>query len=141
MSIPTVSIVIDAPGLLPGHPTKEPTMSDFILLLHQRGGLPPQRSREEVTAIIEEYQGWADRMRREGRHKGGEKLTNDAGRVMRLGAGGITVTDGPYAESKELIGGFFVIAAEDYDEALRVAESCPHLKYGAGIEIRQIDIV
>jgi hypothetical protein len=48
-------------------------------------------------------------------------------------------TDGPFAESKELLGGFFLIAAADYGAACRTAESCPHFKYGGSIEIRQID--
>jgi len=83
--------------------------------------------------------GWGDRLRSEGRLKAGEKLTFDAGRAMRAAGGRIMVTDGPYAESKELLGGFFVIAAADYDEACHLAESCPHFKYGGTIEVRQID--
>jgi hypothetical protein len=48
------------------------------------------------------------------------------------------MTDGPYAESKEVVAGFFVISAGDYAEACRIAESCPHLKYGSHIEVRQV---
>ena len=48
-------------------------------------------------------------------------------------------TDGPFAESKELLGGFFLIAAKGSDEACRLAESWPHFKYGGSIEVRQID--
>jgi|SRR5271157_4837356 hypothetical protein len=114
-------------------------MPDFILLLHRPAGPPPAISASEAAAITGEYAGWGERLRREGRIKAGEKLTNDAGRTMRSTAGRIVVTDGPYAESKELLGGFFVIAAADYDEACRLAESCPHFKYGGAIEVRQID--
>ena len=95
-----------------------------------------------MATMMKDYGGWADRLRGEGRLKGGQKLTNDAGRVMRSAAGGrVVVTDGPYAESKELLGGFFVVTAKDYDEACRLAESCPHLRYGQRIEVRQIDVV
>ena len=115
-------------------------MPDFILLLHRLPGPPP--SPEGLAAATKDYRGWADRLRDEGRLKGGQKLTFDAGRVMRNAAGGrVVVTDGPYAESKELLGGFFVVTAEDYDEACRLAESCPHLRYRQRIEIRQIDVV
>jgi hypothetical protein len=115
-------------------------MSDFVLLLHRLPGPPPLP--EAMATMIKDYGGWADRLRGEGRLKGGQKLTNDAGRVMRSGGGGrVVVTDGPYAESKELLGGFFVVTAKDYDEACRLAESCPHLRYGGRIEIRQIDVV
>ena len=116
-------------------------MPDFILLLHRQAGPPPTLAPAELATMTKAYLGWADRMREEGRLKAGEKLTNDAGRVMRSTAGRISVTDGPYAESKELTGGFFIIAARDYDEACRTAESCPHLEFGGQIEIRQIDVV
>ena len=115
-------------------------MPDFVLLLHRLRG--PAPSAEAMATAIKDYSGWADRLRGEGRLKGGQKLTFDAGRVMRNAAGGrVVVTDGPYAESKELLGGFFVVTAKDYDEACRLAESCPHLRYGGQIEIRQIDVV
>jgi hypothetical protein len=57
---------------------------------------------------------------------------------MRAGTDRVAVTDGPYAESKELVGGFFIIRAADYDEACSLALSCPHLSYGGGVEVRQI---
>jgi hypothetical protein len=112
-------------------------MPDFILLLRRPAGPPPALSPEQASAMTKDYTDW----RAEGRLKGGEKLTSDAGRVMATAAGRTVVTDGPYAESKELLGGFFLITAKDYDEACRVTEGCPHLKYGGKIEIRQIDVV
>jgi hypothetical protein len=48
------------------------------------------------------------------------------------------VTDGPYTESKEIVGGFFTVVAADYDEACTIAADCPHLKYGGRIEVRMI---
>ena len=115
-------------------------MPDFVLLLHRLAGPPPPP--EAMATMIKEYGGWGERLRGEGRIKGGQKLTNDAGRNMRTAAGGrVVVTDGPYAESKELLGGFFVASARDYEDACHLAESCPHLRYGGNIEIRQIDVV
>jgi hypothetical protein len=116
-------------------------MPDFILLLRRPAGPPPALSPEQVSAITEDYIGWGKRMRAEGRLKAGEKLTDDGGHVMTAEAGRVIVTDGPYAESKELLGGFYIVAATDYHEACRLAEGCPHLKYGGNIEIRQIDVV
>jgi hypothetical protein len=114
-------------------------MPDFILLLHRPTGEPPALPPDQISAITREYKGWGDRLRAEGRLKAGEKLTSDAGRLMRPAGGRVMTTDGPFAESKELLGGFFLIAAKDYDEACRLAESCPHFKYGGSIEVRQID--
>jgi hypothetical protein len=115
-------------------------MPNYMLFLHQSSNRPRPTSPDEIMAITKSYMVWADRMRAEGRLKGGEKLTFDAGKVMRPNGGGkVTVTDGPYAESKELVGGYFAISAKDYDEACRIAESCPHLGYGGTIEVRQVD--
>ena len=88
--------------------------------------------------MTREYMEWADRLRERGQLKGGNKLTDDAGRILRTQSGRLCTTDGPYAESKEIVGGFFVISAGDYAEACRIAESCPHLKYGSYIEVRQV---
>jgi hypothetical protein len=114
-------------------------MPDFILFLHRQAGTPPSLTPDQIMAMVKEYSSWSDRMRREGRFKAGDKLTDDAGRVMRAKSGRISVTDGPYAESKELVGGYYIISAKDYDEACRVAESNPHFKYGGNIEVRQVD--
>ncbi|HEY1540931.1 MAG TPA: YciI family protein [Xanthobacteraceae bacterium] len=114
-------------------------MPNYMLLLHADSNRPRPTSPDEIMAVTKAYMNWADRMRAEGRLKGGEKLTWDAGKVMRPKNGKVTVTDGPYAESKELVGGYFAISATDYDEACRIAESCPHLGYGGTIEVRQVD--
>jgi hypothetical protein len=128
-----------APGREPPA-QQEHNMPNYMMLLHTNPNSPRPTSPDEIMAVTKSYMVWADRMRAEGRLKGGEKLTFDAGKVMRPNGGGkVTVTDGPYAESKELIGGYFAISAKDYDEACRIAASCPHLGYGGSIEVRQVD--
>jgi len=114
-------------------------MPSYLLLLHQITDRPRPGSPDEIMAITKSYMAWADRMRADGRLKGGEKLTADAGKVMRPKNGRVAITDGPYAESKELVGGYFILAAKDYDEACRLAETCPHIGYGGNIEVRQVD--
>jgi hypothetical protein len=114
-------------------------MPDFLLLLHRPASVPSALPPEQAAAITKDYVGWTERMRAEGRVKAGEKLTFDAGRVMRSNSGRVMVTDGPFAESKELLGGFYLITAKDYGDACHVAETCPHFKYGGSIEVRQID--
>ena len=59
-------------------------------------------------------------------------------RVMQRKGTNLAVTDGPFAEAKEIIGGFFVVDARDYDEAVSVAKGCPHLDFGT-IEVREIE--
>lgn len=112
-------------------------MAQFMLLLHRDPPRGPLGSPEELLAITRKYIAWADRMRAEGRYKGGEKLRDDPGKVLRPGAR-VSVTDGPYAESKEAVAGYFLIMARDYDEACQLAQTCPHLEFGGRIEVRQI---
>jgi len=78
-------------------------------------------------------------MRAAGRLQGGSKLTDDAGRILRNAGGRVAVTDGPFTESKEMVGGYFLLAAGDYAEACRIASECPHLKYGSYLEVRQVE--
>jgi hypothetical protein len=113
-------------------------MAKFMLFLYDRDGNFDDRSHEEMMAIIQEYSAWANKMREAGRFLGGEKLTDDAGRVLAKKAGRIVVTDGPFAETKEMLGGYFAISAADYKEACKLIEDCPHLKYGGRVELRQI---
>jgi hypothetical protein len=48
--------------------------------------------------------------------------------------------DGPYAEAKEVVGGYFIVEADGYDDAVALCRDCPHLAYGR-IEVRQLDRV
>jgi hypothetical protein len=64
---------------------------------------------------------------------GGDGLL-PTGKVLR--AGGV-VTDGPFVEAKEVVGGYTVVEAEDYEGALRIARECPIAKFGGTIEIRE----
>lgn len=114
-------------------------MQNYLLLLHedesQRAAIPHDR----LMAMIKEYGAWAGKLRAENRLVSGEKLADDNGKVIRDKNSKVTITDGPYAETKEIVGGFFIIAAKDYDEACKIAQGCPHLKYYGRIEVRQID--
>ena len=114
-------------------------MAQFILLLHQRPSSAADVSPEQIQGIIAEYRGWSERMGAAGKVVGGQKLTNDTGKVLRQGNGGVQVTDGPYGESNEALGGYFLVEAADYAEAAETAGSCPHIGYGGTIELRQID--
>jgi hypothetical protein len=115
-------------------------MASFMLLLHRPADRPRAAvSPEAVGNITREYVDWADRVRAKGQLKAGSKLTDDAGRILRSNNGRVSTTDGPYVESKEIVGGYFLISAANYAEACRIVEDCPHLKYGTYIELRQVE--
>ena len=87
-----------------------------------------------MQKAIEKYMAWA----RKPFNVGGQRLTEDTGRVMRAAPGQTPrVTDGPYSETKEVLGGFFLIEAANYDEAVALSMDHPHLEYGGTIEVRE----
>jgi hypothetical protein len=91
--------------------------------------------------VIEEYRAWSQTMGQAGKLVGGHKLADEGGRRLNGWGNEFAVTDGPWAEAKEVIGGLFHINAQDYDDAVRLSQSCPHLKHGGRIELRRVDLV
>jgi hypothetical protein len=79
---------------------------------------------------------WFERLSREGKAIGGAPLENE-GRIVS-GSRGRTVSDGPFAESKEAIGGYFMLDVETMEEAVEIARQCPILEYGAKVEVRPV---
>ena len=79
---------------------------------------------------------WFEGLAKEGRVKSGHPLMNE-GKIVS-GRKGQTVADGPFAESKEAIGGYFYLHVSGMDEALEIAKQCPGLDYGAQVEVRPV---
>jgi hypothetical protein len=115
-------------------------MPNYLLLLYSEPDAFNETSTSEMQAIIQKYRDWRLRLQSAGVIVGGEKLQDGSGRVMRRTGGETSVLDGPYTESKEIIGGFFEIQAENYDHAVATANDCPHLEYGT-IEIREVEMI
>lgn len=114
-------------------------MPGYMLLLHSQTSEDGELSAEDIQGVIGEYIAWRDQIEAQDRLLGGDKLTDEGGKHLKHENGGIRVTDGPYAEVKEALGGYFAIKAANYDEAVEISKSCPHLKYGGWIELREID--
>lgn len=114
-------------------------MGRFLLLFHDApDDFLPYRE-QELREIYAEYAAWRDALVREGRHLDSNKLCFEGGRSLRGRGGRVRVTDGPFTEAKEVIGGYTLIRAQDYDEAVAVARECPQLRYGQWIEVRAVD--
>jgi hypothetical protein len=113
-------------------------MAKFMLILHNRPGVWRNLSPEEMQRKVEKYQAWANKIRSSGRHVSSEKLGEEGGKVLSQHKGHVTIVDGPYTEAKEVVGGYFLFRAADYDEALELTRDCPFLDDGR-IELRQTD--
>lgn len=114
-------------------------MPKYMLLLHDDPAPFLAMSPQEMQAAIEQYIAWGDSLRERGLLGQSHKLADEPGRVARSADGAIRVTDGPYSETKEVLGGFYIVAADNYDHAVNLTRDCPHLQHGGSIEIRQID--
>ena len=113
-------------------------MAQFIYLIRSEGADFSKYSASEFQDLLKKYQAWTQKLKTEGRFLAGEKLSKDRGKSLKAKAGGIVV-DGPYAESKEAIGGFYIIEAKDINEAVEVGKDCPSLTYGGSVEVREVE--
>jgi hypothetical protein len=114
-------------------------MAKFMFLLRENPADSANISPQEIQAIIAKYKKWSSEMGAKGKLVGGDKLTDEGGRHLKLSKGKALATDGPFVEAKDLIGGYFMIDAVDYAEAEKIAETCPHLAGNQWIEIRRIE--
>ena len=119
-------------------PGRQPVAPGFMLVLRSAPEQPQPRSSDEVTRRVGEYGDWAGQLRRQGLYVDGEKLGREA-RVLRGTDGSAAASESPSDAGASAIAGYFLIGARDYEHAVRVAQGCPHLKYGGTIEVRQID--
>ena len=110
-------------------------MAQFMLLLYDNPADWRNVSPDEMQKAIEKYFAWTKKPFT----VDSKRLGEDAGRVIRSQSGGKPrATDGPYSETKEVLGGYYTIEAADYNEAVRLAMDHPHLEYGGTIEVRQV---
>ena len=113
-------------------------MPSFMLLLYDDPSNWANISPEEMQKAIEKYMAWDGKLRSDGVLLASHKLADEAGKVMR-GKGQARVTDGPYSETKEILGGYYLIKAANYNAAVEIARGCPSLGFGGTVEVRQVD--
>jgi hypothetical protein len=114
-------------------------MSTFMLLLADDPTEYTTLSPAEMQAVIARYAAWSTALAQQGKMKGGHKLRDEGGRVLRQEQGKIVVRDGPYAEVREVVSGYFLIDAASYEEAVAIAHSCPHAQSRGSITVREIE--
>ena len=108
-------------------------MAKFMLLLYDDPTGWTKLTPEEMQQAMEKYGAW----RNKPFTLDGKRLAGDVGRVIRVQNGTPRATDGPYSETKEVLGGYYTIEAANYDEAVKLALTHPHLEHGT-IEVRQV---
>src|SRR2546422_10544120 len=111
------------------------TQDKYLLLFRGHDwhkGLSP----EQMQKVADHWMAWFKRLTEQGKAIAGNPLDPE-GRIVS-GKNGRVVADGPFAESKEAIGGYFLLQAKSLDEAVAIAKDCPGLAYGATGEVRPV---
>jgi hypothetical protein len=107
----------------------------YLLLLHGNEWWK-NLGREELEKYIAQNNAWIEKLMTTGKAKGGQGLGRSGAIVS--GKNGHNVTDGPFAESKEVVGGYLLLNVETSEEAVAIAKGCPVLALGGSIEIRPL---
>ena len=113
--------------------TNQPPPAEFLVI--SRGQWDSTLSPAEIQSAIDQFYVWLDRLVDEGKMKRGQRLTYEGKTIARKNL----VTDGPFGESKEVIGGYWSILAHNLDEAVEIAKDNPCIECGLFLEIRPID--
>ena len=116
----------------------ESAMAEYLVLLHEDPARTRKFSPTEMQALIQRYTDWIGGLREQGVVTVGKKLKDEGGRHLRGEKGKMVVSDGPYAEGKDVISGLFVVTADSYQQAQALLAPGPHLEFG-WIELREID--
>jgi hypothetical protein len=109
-------------------------LSEYLVL--SRGQWDRDAAREDIQAAIDRFYAWHDQLVAEGRMRAGQRLAREGKLVSRQ-----AITDGPFTEAREIVGGYWTILARSLDEAAAIAAENPCLAYGLAFEVRPIEPV
>ena len=111
---------------------------EYILLIYNSEADGKKRPEAENQQIYKEYMSFTEDLTKSGKNKGGNALEpTTTATTIRVRNGKTTVADGPFAETKEQLGGYYIVEANDIDEAISIAARIPGSKHGS-IEVRPI---
>ena len=112
----------------------------YMLLIYADEAEWTAFSQERQAAVMRDHRTLEDDLRQAGKYKGcGALLLTDSATTVRVRDGKTLVTDGPFAETKEQFGGYYIVEAADLDDALAIAARIPTARNGS-IEVRPLAI-
>ena len=112
---------------------KSITMEKFMFIFH--GGMPGDASPEQMQANMGKWFAWIEKLSKDGKYVSGEPLL-PGGKLIK--GKNKSVTDGPYTEGKEVVGGFFIVNAADINEAVKLCDDYPDAEIGGSVQVRQV---
>jgi hypothetical protein len=118
--------------------TERRKLLQYLLLIYGDEEARDQMSGEERQTVIQEYGAFTESIKQNGSYLGGNALQpTSTATTVRVRSGEQLVTDGPFAETKEQLGGYYLVEAADADEAIGLAARIPGARQGA-IEVRPV---
>ena len=109
-------------------------MEKFMFIF--QGGEMNGASPEQMQENMGKWMAWIEKLSKSNQYVAGEPLL--PGGKLVSGKGGKTVTDGPFTEGKEVVGGFFIVNAKDMQDAVEMAKDCPSYEIGGSVQVRQV---
>jgi len=120
-----------------GHPQQEDSMK-YLCLIYENEKNWETMPQSDAEAIMNEYFAFTEDIRKNGKYVAGEALQpTPTATTVRVRNGKISTTDGPFVETKEQLGGFYLIDATDLNDAIQVAARIPSARLGS-IEVRPV---
>jgi hypothetical protein len=113
------------------------TAKSEYMLLFRGTGWDRSLSSEEVEKVMSRWTAWMERLSQQGKIAADHALDRYEGKIVSWKKG-YMVADGPFAESKEAIGGYFLLQVDDLEEAVEIAKQCPAVEYGLDVEVRPL---
>lgn len=110
-------------------------MKEFLLVFRTDYNNMPKSSPEEMQATTKRWMDWIGGIAAQNKLANRGNRLNPEGKVVRPNN---VVTDGPYTEIKESLGGYSIIKVDSYEEAIEIAKGCPIFSFGGNVEIREI---
>ena len=110
----------------------------YLLLIYEREADWNAMGEKEKGAIFQEYMAFTQGITKSGHHRAGDALQPvSTATTVRVRNGKTVTTDGPFAETREQLGGYYLVEAKDLDEAISIAARIPSARYGS-VEVRPI---
>jgi hypothetical protein len=112
----------------------------YLCLIYDKESRWTTMSKDEADGVMKEYFDFTDDIRKSGHMLGGDSLLpTSSATTVRVRNGKLGTTDGPFAETKEQLGGFYMIEAKDLNEAIQIAARIPAARTGS-VEVRPIEV-
>ena len=112
----------------------------YLCLIYDEESAAARMTREQGEALMGEYFAFTDAIKKSGQYVGGNALKpTPTASTVRVRQGKVSTTDGPFAETKEQLGGYYLIEAKDLNDAIQVAAKIPAARTGS-VEVRPIEV-